>query len=209
MVICPAKAWEIQDYARESGCRIAVFATDDDVTARDSRRARAVGRVRDGRIVDRGLRRRRGLRSARSGAAGHARRWRRRSRTRRFAAELCPVRRKAEGTPPRVDTPSQPHHDRDKRGPLVLIGGACTPDGEALGSFIDAGARGRRTDRRNHLRVGEPGEERAALARRLPRRRRAEHRLPAREPRRTTSSTASSRRGSTTRAPCSSAAATR
>ena len=51
MVVCPAKAWEIQDYARESGTRIAVFATDDDVTARDSRRARAVGLVRDGRIV--------------------------------------------------------------------------------------------------------------------------------------------------------------
>ena len=50
MVICPAKAWEIQDYARENGCRIAVFATDDDVTQRDSRRARAVARVRDGRI---------------------------------------------------------------------------------------------------------------------------------------------------------------
>ena len=51
MVVCPAKGWEIQDYARESGCRIAVFATDDDVTARDSRRARAVARVVDGRIV--------------------------------------------------------------------------------------------------------------------------------------------------------------
>ena len=50
MVICPAKAWEIQDYARDSGCRIAVFAADDDVTQRDSRRARAVARVRDGRI---------------------------------------------------------------------------------------------------------------------------------------------------------------
>ena len=46
------------------------------------------------------------------------------------------MRRKAEGTPPRVDTPSQ-HQDRDTRGPLVLIGGACTPDGEALGSFIE------------------------------------------------------------------------
>jgi cyanophycin synthetase len=51
MVVCPAKAWEIQDYARESGCRVAVFATDDYVTARDSRRARAVGRVRDRRIL--------------------------------------------------------------------------------------------------------------------------------------------------------------
>ena len=51
MVVCPAKAWDIQDYARDSGCRIAVFATDDDVTQRDSRRARAVARVRDGRIL--------------------------------------------------------------------------------------------------------------------------------------------------------------
>ena len=50
MVICPAKAWDVQDYARESGCRIAVFGVDEDVTARDSRRARAVGLVRDGRI---------------------------------------------------------------------------------------------------------------------------------------------------------------
>ena len=47
------------------------------------------------------------------------------------------MRRKSENTPPRVYTPSQPHHDRDTRGPLVLIGGACTPDGDALGSFID------------------------------------------------------------------------
>jgi hypothetical protein len=50
VVVCPAKAWDIQDYARDSGCRIAVFATDDDVTQRDSRRARGVGRVREGRI---------------------------------------------------------------------------------------------------------------------------------------------------------------
>jgi cyanophycin synthetase len=51
IVICPAKAWEIQDYARDSGCRVAVFAADDNVTSRDSRRARAVGSVRGGRIV--------------------------------------------------------------------------------------------------------------------------------------------------------------
>jgi cyanophycinase len=36
-----------------------------------------------------------------------------------------------------VDVPAHPDHERDTRGPLVLIGGACTPDGEALGSFID------------------------------------------------------------------------
>lgn len=27
-VICPAREWEIQDYARERGCRVAVFATE-------------------------------------------------------------------------------------------------------------------------------------------------------------------------------------
>jgi hypothetical protein len=51
VVIAPAKAWEIQDYARDEGCRVAIFATDDDVTARDKRLARAVACVSDGRIV--------------------------------------------------------------------------------------------------------------------------------------------------------------
>ena len=46
------------------------------------------------------------------------------------------MRRKTEGRLPRVDAPSH-HIDHDTRGPLVLIGGACTPDGEALRSFID------------------------------------------------------------------------
>jgi hypothetical protein len=50
-VICPAKEWEIQDYARDQGCRVAVFATDDDVTTKDLRSASAVAIVRDGRIV--------------------------------------------------------------------------------------------------------------------------------------------------------------
>jgi cyanophycin synthetase len=49
-VICPAKEWEIQDYAREQDCRVAIFATDDDVTWRDQRVASAVGLVRDGEI---------------------------------------------------------------------------------------------------------------------------------------------------------------
>ncbi len=53
-VVCPAKGWEIQDYARESGCRIAIFATDDDVTRRDAKLARTIGRVRDGRILVQG-----------------------------------------------------------------------------------------------------------------------------------------------------------
>lgn len=51
IVIVPAKEWEIQDYAREQRCRVAIFATDDDVTVRDQRVACAVAFVRDGRIV--------------------------------------------------------------------------------------------------------------------------------------------------------------
>jgi cyanophycin synthetase len=50
-VVCPAKAWEVQDYARKEECRVAIFAVDDDVTWRDQRVAAAVGLVRDGRIV--------------------------------------------------------------------------------------------------------------------------------------------------------------
>lgn len=49
-VICPAKEWELQDYAREQDCRVAIFATDDDVTKRDQRVASAVGLVRDREI---------------------------------------------------------------------------------------------------------------------------------------------------------------
>lgn len=49
-LICPAKEWELQDYAREEDCRIGVFATDDDITARDERVAAAVAYVQSGRI---------------------------------------------------------------------------------------------------------------------------------------------------------------
>ena len=49
-VICPAKEWEVQDYAREQDCRVAIFATDDDITWRDQRVAAAVGLVREGHI---------------------------------------------------------------------------------------------------------------------------------------------------------------
>lgn len=51
VVIAPAKEWEIQDYAREQRCRVAIFSADDDVTVRDQRVACAVGLVRDRRIV--------------------------------------------------------------------------------------------------------------------------------------------------------------
>jgi cyanophycin synthetase len=50
-VICPAKEWEVQEYAREEDCRVAIFSTDDDITWKDQRVAAAIGVVRDGRIV--------------------------------------------------------------------------------------------------------------------------------------------------------------
>lgn len=50
VVICPAKAWELQDYARDQDLRVAIFRTDDDITRRDQRVAMAVARVRDGGI---------------------------------------------------------------------------------------------------------------------------------------------------------------
>ncbi|HKG90686.1 MAG TPA: hypothetical protein VKA84_02270 [Gemmatimonadaceae bacterium] len=45
IVICPAKEWEVQDYARDAGCRVAIFATDNRVTRRDEKVARAVAFV--------------------------------------------------------------------------------------------------------------------------------------------------------------------
>jgi len=51
IVIVPAKEWEIQDKVREAGCRVAIFATDSDVTRRDRKVARAVALVSDGRII--------------------------------------------------------------------------------------------------------------------------------------------------------------
>lgn len=51
IVACPAKEWEIQDYAREQDCRVAIFAADDDITWRDQRVAMATARVLEGRII--------------------------------------------------------------------------------------------------------------------------------------------------------------
>jgi Cyanophycin synthase-like N-terminal domain len=51
IVIVPAKEWEIQDMARASGCRVAIFAPDADITRRDKRVARAAARCEAGRIV--------------------------------------------------------------------------------------------------------------------------------------------------------------
>lgn len=50
-VVCPAKAWDVQDRARDEECRVAIFATDDDVTRRDQKLARAVALVERGRIL--------------------------------------------------------------------------------------------------------------------------------------------------------------
>ncbi|MEO8563259.1 MAG: cyanophycinase [bacterium] len=44
--------------------------------------------------------------------------------------------RRPEPALPRVDSPSHTALDPDDHGPLVLIGGACTPGGDALGAFI-------------------------------------------------------------------------
>ena len=51
VMIVPAKEWEVQDMARDAGCRVAVFATDADVTARDKKVARAAAWVEHDRIV--------------------------------------------------------------------------------------------------------------------------------------------------------------
>jgi len=51
IVIAPAKAWDVQDRARDAGCRVAVFAADADVTPRDKKVARAAAWSSDGRIV--------------------------------------------------------------------------------------------------------------------------------------------------------------
>ena len=50
IVIVPAKEWEIQDAARDAGCRVAIFATDDDVTRKDKKVARACATVKDRQI---------------------------------------------------------------------------------------------------------------------------------------------------------------
>ena len=50
-VVCPAKAWEVQERVRDERCRVAIFAIDDDVTRRDQKLAGAVALVEGGRII--------------------------------------------------------------------------------------------------------------------------------------------------------------
>ncbi|MFL5481418.1 MAG: cyanophycin synthetase family protein [Gemmatimonadaceae bacterium] len=51
IVIVPAKNWEVQDLVRDAGCRVAIFAIDGDVTARDKKVARACATVEGRRIM--------------------------------------------------------------------------------------------------------------------------------------------------------------
>jgi len=51
VVLVPAKEWEIQDRVRDAGCRVAIFATDDDVTSKDKKVARASATVTGRRIM--------------------------------------------------------------------------------------------------------------------------------------------------------------
>ena len=51
VVICPAKAWEVQDLVRDADCRIAIFAGTERVTRRDEKHARSVAMARKGRIL--------------------------------------------------------------------------------------------------------------------------------------------------------------
>jgi cyanophycin synthetase len=51
IVIVPAKEWEIQDRVRDMGCRVVIFATDDDVTRKDKKVARTCATVEGRRIM--------------------------------------------------------------------------------------------------------------------------------------------------------------
>ncbi len=51
VVIVPAKNWEVQDFVRDAGCRVAIFATDDDVTSKDKKVARTSATVEGRRIM--------------------------------------------------------------------------------------------------------------------------------------------------------------
>ena len=51
VVIAPAAAWDVQDRARDADCRVAVFAPDATITARDKKVACAAAWVEDGTIV--------------------------------------------------------------------------------------------------------------------------------------------------------------
>lgn len=51
VVVAPAREWEVQDYARSLGCRVAVFSLRDDITRRDRKVARSAAWANDTEIV--------------------------------------------------------------------------------------------------------------------------------------------------------------
>jgi hypothetical protein len=51
IVIAPAREWEIQDMVRDTGCRVSIFATDDGVTRKDKKVARACATVSGRKIL--------------------------------------------------------------------------------------------------------------------------------------------------------------
>jgi cyanophycin synthetase len=51
VVIAPAREWEVQDYARDAGSRVAIFSADGAVTAKDQKVASAVATAGGGRII--------------------------------------------------------------------------------------------------------------------------------------------------------------
>jgi cyanophycin synthetase len=51
VLVAPAKAWDVQDRARDAGGRVAVFATDEAITSRDRKVAGAAAWVADGHII--------------------------------------------------------------------------------------------------------------------------------------------------------------
>ncbi len=51
VIVAPAKAWALQDAARDQRCRVAIFSGTDDVTDRDRRVARSVSWVSNGEVI--------------------------------------------------------------------------------------------------------------------------------------------------------------
>ncbi len=51
VLVAPAKAWDLQDRARDEGSRVAVFSADDNITAKDRKVARTCAYVRARRIM--------------------------------------------------------------------------------------------------------------------------------------------------------------
>jgi cyanophycin synthetase len=50
-LVAPARAWDVQDRARDAGCRVAVFAVDERISAKDKKVAGAAAWVSGGRIM--------------------------------------------------------------------------------------------------------------------------------------------------------------